>query len=404
MGFKLKQFTVTDITNRIRILLETDAMLKGICVIGEVSSCRTNHRQNRSYTFFSIKDEKHSIKAVYFGELTDTLMIGDQVVIYGSLMVYGAGGEYQINVQSISHVGEGDNKKQLELLRKKLEKKGYFSSERKRPIPRYIKKVAVITSATGAAIQDFMKTLQQNKTLVMIDVYDSAVQGKCSPEQITDRIHEINQVGGYDEILITRGGGSKEDLEVFHHEMICNAVVESQIPIHTAVGHEIDTTLVDYCADWVSITPTAAAELVASRSSAMYYQQQINQPLMEMTQRITARLSQEKKQLEEGNPVAMQRLLLDKLQQKKSFIRNLTMQMTAHMNESVQHQSNEIALEGGKLEAMSPLKVLQRGYSLVSTAGQLVTKATVLSNGDVIDIQFDKGRVRAKVNEVIEHE
>lgn len=259
---KLKKFNVSSLTNYIKVSLESDILLSNINVSGEVSNLKKHTNGN---IYFSLKDNDAKINCVmftrYIEELDFDMQDGDQVDIIGKISVYMREGTYQLICYMIEKEGMGDLHNRFEILKESLKKKGYFDEDKKKPIPSFCFNIGVITSKTGAVIQDILNVSTRKNPFVTIKIFNSLVQGEDAYKDIIQGIRYFNIEKNVDVIIIARGGGSLEDLWVFNNELLAEEIYKSEIPIVSGVGHETDFTICDFVSDLRASTPTAAAEI-----------------------------------------------------------------------------------------------------------------------------------------------
>ena len=257
-----RYLTVTALTKYIKYKFDHDTNLKEVLLEGEISNFKHN---SRGHFYFTLKDENASISAIMFATQASNVKFeptdGMKVYVKGSLSVYEASGSYQIYVTEMKSDGIGDLYLAYERLKKELERKGLFDQAHKKPIPRFPKTVGVITSPTGAAVRDIIKTIERRYPLCSVVLYPAIVQGDKAKDDVVKQINKANKDRICDVLIIGRGGGSIEDLWAFNERVVAKAIYDSEIPIISAVGHEIDFTIADYVADIRAATPTAAAEI-----------------------------------------------------------------------------------------------------------------------------------------------
>lgn len=261
-------FSVSQLTKEIKIFFENN--YRFIKIIGEVSNLKTPFS---GHSYFTLKDDEAQLQAVLFKQrkrfIAKKLSDGQQVICFGQITVYEPRGNYQLIVDSIEPAGAGTIQLEFERLKKRLAAQGYFDEERKQPIPQYPGKIAVISSATGAAFADFLKIVQLRSAGVHIQLYPVRVQGEQAPEEIAQAIRELDASRNHDVIALIRGGGSLEDLQAFNTEQVADAIFRAQRPIITGIGHQINFTIADFCADYRCPTPTAVAEYLIADNTLL---------------------------------------------------------------------------------------------------------------------------------------
>lgn len=369
--------TVTQLNQYVKFLLEGDAKLNCVYITGEISNFTDQYRSGHLY--FSLKDEKCSLKVVMFASAAHRLRFapenGMKVLVRGRVSAYEVSGQYQLYAEEMQPVGAGERAVALEQLKEKLRKEGLFDAEHKRQMPRYPKHVGVITSATGAVIHDIQNVLSRRWPLAEIVLFPVAVQGEEAVPQLVQALKTFNRLMCADVLIIGRGGGSAEDLWAFNEEPVVRAVAASKIPIISAVGHETDVTLTDFAADLRAPTPSAAAELAAPDCAELM--DSLLQTAVSMHQGFERRLNDERMQLD---------LLAQSLQE--------------GLEKPTQLCRQELTMLAGRLEDLSPLKVLRRGYSLVTSAGGgVLTDPHAVSTGEQVQVHMEKGTLFCTVDE-----
>jgi exodeoxyribonuclease VII large subunit len=394
-----KIYNVTQLTQEIKALIEGD--FSSVAVEGEISNFRPS---GAGHLYFTLKDAGAVLPAVMFKNSALGLGFeprdGKRVIARGSLSVYPQRGNYQIICKTLEAAGEGDLLAMLEERKRRLAAEGLFDSGRKKPLPLFPKRVAVVTSPTGAAIRDILKVLRRRSAGVHVLVLPSPVQGDGAAGIIARQIRRANRWQMADVLIIGRGGGSLEDLLPFSEEELVRAVAESQIPVISAVGHEIDYALSDYAADFRAPTPSAAAEAVSAAREELLgrvrqYQKEMQEELLFRTERI--RLLRERftpENLEQQFQILLQPVLL-RLDDAKETLVNAAGSVTAE-------NRKRLEIARAVLESCSPLEILRRGYAVVRRAdsGKLVRSAGGLAAGDGLSIQVHEGEIDATVKEV----
>lgn len=390
-------FTITEITRAVKTTLE--ATFGHVWVTGEVSNLR---RPQSGHVYLTLKDEKSQLQAVIFrgvaSKIKFDLADGMQVVAGGEITVYEARGNYQIIVTAIEPRGVGALELAFKQLVAKLEKEGLFAPEHKQPIPAFPRHVALVTSPTGAAIRDILQVTYRRFPGMRVTIYPVRVQGKGAAEEIAQGIGELNRIGDFDVIITGRGGGSLEDLWAFNEEVVARAIHASGIPVVSAVGHEIDVTISDLVADLRAPTPTAAAELVVPRKA------EIEAQLLDMARRLRHAL---------GVRVETARAELRTLavrvgpQQLRGHIRQLIQRtddlgtrMEVALRSLVRHMKERLRGVAGRLDSLSPLRVLERGYSITRSDGTVLRDAAEAKVGEVLDTILFRGRLTSRVESV----
>lgn len=369
--------TVTQLNRYVKSLLEGDARLNCVYITGEISNFTDHYRSGHLY--FSLKDETCAVKAVMFASAARRLRFapenGMKVLVRGRVSAYEVSGQYQLYAEEMQPVGAGERAVALEQLKEKLRREGLFEQARKRALPQFPKRVGAITSATGAVIHDIQNVLTRRWPLAELVLLPVAVQGAQAVPQLVQALQTFNRKQCADVLIIGRGGGSAEDLWAFNEELVVRAVAASQIPIISAVGHETDVTLTDFAADLRAPTPSAAAELaVPDRAELM---ESLLQTAVQLRLGVEQRLNDERMQLD---------LLAQSLQEGLETPAQLCRQ--------------ELSVLAGRLEDLSPLKVLKRGYSMVTDAGGgVLTDPHAVMVGEQVQVRMDKGTLFCTVDE-----
>jgi exodeoxyribonuclease VII large subunit len=369
-------------------------------VTGEIS----NFACPRSgHWYFSLKDHQAQVRCVFFQakkRTTHTNIIdGTQVVVTARLQLYETRGEFQLNIEALEPVGDGVLQRKFEALKMRLADEGLFESANKKPLPTVVSKVGLITSPTGAAIRDILIVLQRRFPAIEVVVYPTLVQGEEAASQIIQQIQIANQHAVCQVLLLTRGGGSLEDLWPFNEEKVARAIYDSQLPIVSAIGHEIDTTIADFVADVRAPTPSAAAELVSPDQKA--WQQQLTQfeeRLLYAIQYCLKYYQQRLLNLKRCLRHPQQRLQTV-WQQLDELERRLKRNMDYHWdakNQQLMHLARA-------LETLNPLATLVRGYSLIKREadGSIIQDAKQVQSGDIIIAQLAKGKITCQVQDCL---
>jgi exodeoxyribonuclease VII large subunit len=370
-------------------------------VEGEISNY-TLHSSGHRY--FSLKDENAQIRCVLFRWEGRRLVFepedGMKVYALGNLTVYEKSGQYQLNVIRLHPIGIGELELAFQQLKEKLYNEGLFDESHKKPIPEYPETVGVVTSPTGAVIRDIIKIIHRRDPRVKIILYPVKVQGEGSAEEIAQAIKDFNQYKKVDLLIVGRGGGSLEDLWAFNEEVVARAIYDSKIPVISAVGHEVDFTIADFVADLRAPTPSAAAELAVKNKIEVSKEVKNIFKTLVTTQRII--LDDYKSRIivaEEsyGFKKAVD-LVAQKAQRTDELLKNLLKEVKKYFD----YKKKSLSLVLGKLNAMSPLAVLERGYSITRKLPEMeiVKDARRLKLKDEIEVKFLKGRIEAEVKKI----
>lgn len=376
--------------------------LSVVFVKGEISNCKYH---SSGHIYFTLKDASSAIACVMFAGdrrgLSFRLSDGQEVVIGGTINVYERDGKYQLYAKKITLAGEGILYEKYERLKKELEEKGYFEESRKKPIPRYVKTLGIVTAQTGAAIQDMIQISSRRNPYVQLVLYPAKVQGEGAAETIVKGIECLDKYG-VDVIIVGRGGGSIEDLWAFNEEKTAEAIFRCVTPVVSAVGHETDTTIADYVADLRAPTPSAAAELVVydvrQVLDVLYgYKERLIRTVLEKVDMLREQIGYEEKKLKMYNPS-------NQVIQKRQYMADLEERLVQQMKWLTEQKRNRLQILAGRLDGMSPLKRLASGFAFVTdeTGTQIDTVQKVRA-GDRLDIVLRDGKIRADVKEVEEN-
>lgn len=393
---KYNAVTVTQLNKYLKDRFDEDENLKAILVKGEISNFKNHYT---GHLYFTLKDENSLIKCIMFKSYAERLAFkpkdGMQVMVFGSVSVFERDGAYQIYVKSMLEDGMGDLHERYEQLKKQLEEEGLFDEKHKKAIPLYPKEIGVLTSQTGAVIRDIINVSTRRNPNVYIRLLPVPVQGPGAAEQIADKIRIMNEKKLADVLIIGRGGGSLEDLWPFNEEIVARAIYDSEIPIISAVGHETDFTIADFVADLRAPTPSAAAELAVP-------------DIFEVKQKIIN--YQDRSKLALKKKIEIMKLRFEKIMKSRIFtdpmrkvmdnsiiLDDYMKRLENAMKEIKTEKKNKYTELVTKLDSISPLKTLIRGYSLTEKDGKIIKRATQIDKGDIITIKFSDGEKNAEI-------
>ena len=395
-----KIFDVSEVNDYIKTIMDGDGLLSGLTIRGEISNYKV---YPSGHHYFSLKDAGGAIRCVMFRGSAAALRFrpenGMKVLASGRISVFPRDGAYQLYCQRLTPEGVGDLYVAFEQLKKKLQAEGLFDPAHKKPLPPFPQRIAIVTSAAGAAIHDMLRILGKRYPLAKVILLPVRVQGVEAPAEIAGAIRYVNRFQLADLIITGRGGGSMEDLWAFNDERVARMIYLSQIPVISAVGHEPDVTISDFVADLRAATPSNAAELAVPEQGEL--RERIAALRLRLAQAEERRLKLIRQQVEKlqsarvlqnpKNYLEDRRLLLD-FQQNK---------LTAAMRQLVLKKQQDFVARRTALEAMSPLKVLSRGYAMTrDSAGRVVTDAAALKPGEIITVALRNGEVDAAVREI----
>lgn len=391
-------YTVSQVNSYIKNMFTQDFALNKISVKGEVSNCKYHPS---GHIYFTMKDGGSQIGAVMFASQRKNLGFrmeeGQQVVAEGTVDVYERDGKYQLYARSVTLDGTGDLFRRFEQLRNELEEMGMFDGCYKQPIPRYAKRVGVVTASTGAAIRDIMNISARRNPYVQLILYPALVQGAEAKYSIVKGIQTLDRMN-LDVIIVGRGGGSIEDLWAFNEEMVARAIFECGTPVISAVGHETDVTIADYVADMRAPTPSAAAELAVFDYSQFeaqtdLYRRTLNRGMERRLERVRYRLNQDVLRLKMHHPERQ-------LNEKRQRLADLEDRMGRIMERRVTAGRHRLALLAGRLQSLSPLEQISRGYGFITDGGgKRLESVSQVKPGDRITVRVRDGRAVARVEE-----
>lgn len=398
--YKLNIITVSGLNMYIKSLLDSDKNLKNIFVEGEISNL-TNHYKS-GHIYLTLKDEKSVIKAVMFAQNASRLRFipndGMKVICRGRVSLYEASGQYQLYIEDMQPSGVGALAIAFEQLKERLSKEGLFDSELKKPLPKFPQKVGVITSSTGAAFQDIKNILERRYPIAEVILYPSLVQGDGASAQLIKGIKYFNNNKNADVIIIGRGGGSLEDLWAFNDEALAREISKSDIPVISAVGHETDFTICDFVSDLRAPTPSAAAELSVPDKNELldiiisFYaklKSDINSVIDKKEDNLTL-LKGKLNSYNTDNLIKEESLKLDAL----------SLRLSDSFTNLLQSKKSNLDITSEQLNALSPLNVLMRGYSLAFKEDKLINTVNDIKKEDTIKINLSDGHLKCTVNDI----
>ena len=397
-----RTMTVTELNGLVRQILESDELLRHVAVSGEISNFKRN---SSGHCYFTLKDENCAVSCTLFRSQADRLRFrpehGMKVIVMGKVTLYPAGGVYQIIVDSLMPEGIGDLHTAFEQLKKKLGEEGLFDAELKQPLPRFPKTVAVITSGTGAAVMDIARILRRRWPLSKVVVLPVAVQGAEAPAQIAGALRYVNRWKLADVIICGRGGGSLEDLWGFNSEKVARAIAASDIPVISAVGHEPDVTIADYAADRRAATPSNGAEIAVPDRDEML--QQLDDLSQKLLLKLEKRISASETVLSrlKASPVLVDPLRSVELRRQR--VERQQVLLDAAGERIVNRQERRLSSVAASLEALSPLKVLARGYAVVRDPdGRTASSVRQTAEGERVTVTLSDGELACTVDKITE--
>ena len=415
-----KYISVSQLTRYIKYKIDNDVNLNEVFLKGEISNFKAH---SRGHFYFTLKDEGSRINAIMFASQTKKIKFvpqdGMKVLVTGKISVFEANSGYQIYVNEMLEDGVGNLYIAYEQLKKKLENEGLFNKDHKKEIPHIPKRVGVVTAPTGAAIKDIISTIKRRWPLTEIYLFPSLVQGEDAKEDIVKQIKKAeNFYLPLDTLIVGRGGGSIEDLWPFNEEIVARAIYECKVPTISAVGHEIDFTIADFVADLRAPTPTGAAEMAVPQLSDM--KNYLNQVNIILNNTINNKINNNKRKLNDimarnifKNPMIIyekKELYFDSILERLKFsLKSLTSAKEKELikvknsyilknpHQLLEKKGNKYLQLVSKLETLSPLLTLQRGYTMTKKEGKVITKSIDVKKKDIIEIVFSDGSVNAEI-------
>lgn len=390
--------TVTELNLYIKNIFESNPFLNRVTIKGEISNFK---RHSSGHLYMSLKDETGVIRAVMFRSAASKLAFlpenGAKVVAVGRVSVYERDGQYQIYLESMHPEGMGELHIRFEKLKQKLNAEGLFDAKYKKPLPKYPKKIGVVTAPTGAAVRDIINVLSRRFKYSDIVLYPVLVQGENAAQDIVSAIEFFNEHKYADVLIVGRGGGSIEDLWAFNEEIVARAIFKSEIPIVSAVGHEIDFTISDFVSDLRAPTPSAAAELVvpdekelADKFGNVYRRLSSCAARIIESKKLMLKYYADKQTLK--NPVYG-------INEKRMYLDSISKDFETEVLNILSEKKQNLGVLASKLDGLSPLGTISRGFSLAfNEDGKLIKKVTDVKSGDKIDLRVSDGRVRATVD------
>lgn len=395
-----KVFTVSEINNEISNALRKQSLLS-CWITGEISNYK-NHIPS-GHWYFTLKDQDAALRGVMFRTQTFNVAFkpqnGMKVIVRGSVRLYQKDGSIQIYVEEIYPSGLGALYLAFEQLKERLAQEGLFSPEKKKLIPKYPARIAIVTSPTGAALKDILNVAQRRNPCVSLIVIPSAVQGECAPKEIAQGIVRANRYGNIDLIIVGRGGGSLEELWAFNTEEVARAIAGSNIPVVSAVGHEIDYTISDLVADLRAPTPSAAAELVIPiladlKAGVRYFEDKLHFQIRNILER-------KKRAVDElrANPVLSRPTW--RLEQSRQELDSVSARLQEAITGFINDRSGILKLASAKLDLLSPLQTLSRGYALAyDSQGKVIKSIGQVKKGEELQLRVRDGTFECEVNRV----
>lgn len=394
---KLPVFTVSQVNHYVKGLMEQDELLTGLLVRGEISNYKC---YPSGHHYFSLKDAQGSIRCVMFRGDAVRLRFrpanGMNVIAFGRVTVFPRDGQYQLYCSELMDDGQGALDRAFEALRSRLEAEGLFNPDNKTKLPKFPKKIALVTSSAGAAVRDMIRILGIRWPMTEVLVVPVRVQGTEAPGEIAAAIHAINNRSDIDLIITGRGGGSKEDLWAFNEEVVARAIFVSNIPVISAVGHEPDISIADYVADVRASTPSNGAEL------AVPDQEEVRAHIEHLTRRLSvaqaARLTRAKKELERLSSSRMMKDMRAPINDRRMKLDSIQRDISAALERQVKQGRMKLTGLSSGLHAMSPLKVLGRGYAIAANEKGVIASVAQVEAEEKIDVMVSDGVLHCRVD------
>ena len=394
-------YSVGQVNTYIKNMFAQDFMMNHIYVRGEVSNCKYH---SSGHIYFTLKDKTGTLGAIMFAGSRRTglnfpMKEGDNVIVLGAIRVYERDGKYQLYAESVVLEGAGLLYQKYEQLKAELEEMGMFAQEYKQPIPKYAKRVGVVTAPTGAAVRDIQSIAARRNPFVQLILYPAQVQGEGAAESIVNGIRAL-EMYGVDVIIVGRGGGSIEDLWAFNEEIVARAIFECGVPIISAVGHETDTTIADYVADLRAPTPSAAAELAVFDIQGVLQnlqgaRLQLNRLMIRQLEMAADKVEKYRLRLEVLSPQ-------NQLFEKRQLVAEYEDQLGLLLERLFIRRKHQLELYAHKLEGLSPLKRISNGCAYVTGQdGNMIRSVSQVETGDVITLRMLDGTMKATVKEKV---
>ena len=394
---ELPVYSVWQVNQYVKQMMDQDQLLAGLLVRGEISNYK---KYPSGHHYFSLKDEQGAIRCVLFRGDAVRLRFqpanGMRVVAYGRVSVFPRDGQYQLYCTQLFADGLGDLHAAFEQLKERLAREGLFAQEAKRPLPRYPRKIALITSPAGAAVRDMIRVLRARWPMAQVLVVPVRVQGEGAAAEIAAAIHTVNGLPGVDLIITGRGGGSMEDLWAFNEEVVARAIFVSNIPVISAVGHEPDVTIADYVADLRAATPSNGAELAVPDQNEV--RQQLQQLERRMVRAMSARLEIQRRRLEQLRQARVLQSMKAPIEDRRMLLDFWQRRLSSACEQRIKSGRAELARLCAGLDALSPLKVLSRGYAIVRKDEHVVQKLAQAEPGDRLEILVTDGKLLCQVD------
>lgn len=385
---------VSEINEYIKRIISFDPILNSVLIEGEISNFKLH---SSGHAYFSLKDNKSKINCVMFRSQFETVDFipedGQKVKISGSVSVYERDGRYQLYVETMIEVGTGELFRKFLLLKDELNTSGYF--EKSKQIPKFPKRIGVVTSPTGAAIKDILTVLKRRNKFVDVVVYPVHVQGEMAKFEISTAIDYFNESKAVDIIIISRGGGSLEELWAFNELMVAESIYASSIPVISGVGHETDFTISDFVSDRRAATPSEAAELSVSSHEIII--KELHSKRIRLNNGINSAMNLKYMKLNQYSSKRLCKLVLNNVQNKRTELNVYKVKLLNNIKTVLDNKSSSLNSIGVKLNSISPLNTLDRGYAIIEKDGKSVNTIDDIEKSDLIDIILNNGIIKGEV-------
>ena len=397
-------FRVSELNEYVSLVLSNDPNLCDLKVSGEISGFK---RHSSGHLYFSLKDESALVRCVMFRQqamrLTFQPQDGMQVLLYGRASLYEKDGSFQLYANYLKKSGEGELYLRFLALKKELEARGWFDETHKRPIPFLPRRVGVVTSGTGAAVQDILNIIQRRFPRMPVTIASVRVQGAGAAEEIAKAIRRMNEKSAADVLIVGRGGGSMEDLWAFNEPIIAEAIFESNIPVISAVGHETDFTIADFVADLRAPTPSAAAELAVPEMDVCY--EAVRQQRERLRRALNAKMERMRANVKLFASSRAFRLLENRILSERQSLDNTRERAVRTARERISTARTELSRMQAQLRALDPSAVLERGYAILTDeSGRALSGVSTMHAGDAVAIRMRDGTADARIERVNGHD
>ncbi|WP_077367674.1 exodeoxyribonuclease VII large subunit [Anaerosalibacter sp. Marseille-P3206] len=396
----VKPLKVCEVNQYIKRILMGDPILSNVCVEGEISNFKHHYS---GHMYFSLKDEKGKIKCVMFKSYNKNIDMvlkdGIKVIVNGYISVYERDGDYQLYVKTIEEAGLGDLYLAYNKLLKKLEAEGIFNEMHKKEIPKFPRKIGIVTSSTGAAIRDIITVVKRRFPIVELIIYPVLVQGEGASKEICEGLLYFNNRNDIDLVITGRGGGSIEELFAFNDELLARTIYGMDIPVISAVGHETDFTIADFVADLRAPTPSAAAELAVPRLENL--KEDLNIRFTEIVDSYLSLMESKKLELDAYEEKLNRLNPINKLNENLQYLDSLFKDLTNAYFSKMRDYKNKLEILGNKLDLLSPLSTANRGYGILTDeSDKLIKSVEDISIGEGFSVLLKDGTIKARVEKV----